>query len=79
MQVYQEIFKLVAAAYRICVRVLVYRQIVPKLKEWGQTISSHCGCDDNVIFLLMVSPGGCLSLEEAEVLEISVHQLGVET
>lgn len=50
MQIYHEIFKLVAAAYRICVRVLDYRRIVPKLEEWGQTMSSHCGCDDNVIF-----------------------------
>jgi hypothetical protein len=50
MQIYHETFKLVASSYRKCVRVLDYRRILPKLEEWGQKMSMHCGCDDSVIF-----------------------------
>jgi hypothetical protein len=49
MQIYHENLKLAAAAYCICVGVLDYHQILPKLEEWVQRMSSHCGCDDNAI------------------------------
>jgi hypothetical protein len=38
MQVYHEIFKLVAAAYHVCVKVLDYCRIVPKLEEWANNV-----------------------------------------
>jgi hypothetical protein len=42
MQVYHEIFYLVVATYHIlCVRVLDYYKILPKLEEWGQRMLSH--------------------------------------
>jgi hypothetical protein len=50
LQIYHETFHLLASTYRKCVRVLDYRRINPLLEEWGQKMSLHCGCDDNVIF-----------------------------
>ena len=47
---YHATFQLVAASYKKCVGVLDYRRINPLLSLWGQQMSQHCGCDDDVIF-----------------------------
>jgi len=50
IQMYHATFQLVAASYKKCVGVLDYRRINPLLSLWGQQMSQHCGCDDDVIF-----------------------------
>jgi hypothetical protein len=42
LQIYHEIFHLLASTYRKCVGVLDYRWINPLLEEWGQKLSLHC-------------------------------------
>ena len=50
IQIYHETFHLLAVNYRKCVRVLDYCRINPMLRAWGQQMSEHCGCDEDVIF-----------------------------
>jgi len=50
IQIYHEFFHLLAVNYRKGIRVLDYHRINPLLEEWGQQMSEHCGCDDDIIF-----------------------------
>jgi hypothetical protein len=52
----QNFFYLFAVTYRKCVRVLDYCRITPKLEEWGQQMSLHCGCDENIFFFMDGKP-----------------------
>ena len=50
MQIYQEIFAQLKDNYQVCVQVIDYRRILPKLGDWSNQMWAYCGCSRDTLF-----------------------------